>query len=91
MFVANTLWIDLYKYRVMELLISRKLDYKTILLVINEESQFRRDTKNIFRFKAKWVLEFEERLVFEEAWEKSTIDLNPVKEVQLKLMRCKGI
>ncbi|KAF5454997.1 hypothetical protein F2P56_024617 [Juglans regia] len=76
--VANMKWADLFRERVVEAFLANQSDHKDILLDLIMTLERRR---GFFRFKAKWILDEEDRPVVEEAWGRSGRNSDSLKRI----------
>lgn len=88
--VANSLWLDLFQNRVVEVLSTSQSDHQSLLLMLIEEGQSKKGRKKPFRFEGKWLLEEEGGLVVEEEWKRNLVAHNSLQDVHLRLKRCSG-
>lgn len=53
----------------MNVLIARQSNHMPIQLEMKKNNQPKRNKKRVFRFKDKWLLDEESKVVIEEAWD----------------------
>ncbi|XP_035545957.1 uncharacterized protein LOC118348440 [Juglans regia] len=89
--VANQKWSELFCDRVVETLNVVQSDHMALMLDLRQQFLVNRKRRRVFRFEAKWIRDEEGVGVVDRAWRRADADPNPIRNIQRKLIGCKGV